>query len=432
MATFITYTDDDDNVTRYRVRWNYRPKNIDGKPCDERDFAPSREKEARAFHASLEASPSAPRGGRRVMDIMTAYLASDEYAAHELRTRNDIETCIRKHIIPGLGAIEHSRIEPAMVKKFLKDLTLTGFAHLSKPDDSIADPKARRAAQKARTARRVAVPTANKVLRWSKAIMRWARVEGLTKSYAFDEVKTLPDRRPKAERRKPPRAYSDDEKLVLLEACETLQERTVLEVDWDSGMRRGELFAFHWEQALWGTQEIHVDRALDVDGSVKDVKTHEDRVVSVLDDGWAALQRWAVHIADARGVPIAELTGFVFHTDDDRPLDAVWEARHAGQYVKRRPVDRPGTKSAEEVLVLTDGIRRRSGIHLELGHCRDTYAAELLATPGVGAEELKFAMGHETVETTLRHYAVWLAGRRSQIASLVASARAARRALANA
>lgn len=424
MATFIERKNADGEIVGYRVRWNYRPKSIDGKPYDERDFALSREKQARELHAGLEASPSAPRGGARVMDIMAAYLASAEYAAHELRTRNDIETCIRKHITPGIGSIKHNRLEPTDVKRFLRDLTTTGFAHLSKADEN--------GKQVNRPARKVEVPTANKVLRWLKAIMRWARVEGLTKSYAVDEVKALKDKRPKAKRRKPARAYTDDEKKRLIAACVTLQERTVLEVGWDSGMRRGELFAFHWEQVQWESQEIHVDRALDVDGSVKDVKTHEDRFVPVLDDGWTALDRWAEHIAAARGCDVDDLEGFVFLTDDGRPLDAVWESQHAGHYVERRPTKKAGTKGSDPVRVLTEGIRLRSGIHLELGHCRDSYASELLATPEVGAEELKIAMGHETLETTLRHYASWIAERRTHIASLVAAARAERRALAGA
>lgn len=412
-------------ITGYRVRWNYRPKSIDGRPHDERDFVANREAEARAFWAALQANPTAPGRRDRMMDLLATYMESPEFGQLEQRTRRDIEACVRKHITPAIGTIKHSRLTSLDVIEMLETMTSTGYPHLSKPTGD--DPVARASSQRRLAARPVSVPTANKTLRYLKAIMRWARPRGYTTSYAVDEVQGLKDLRPKSARRAPARAYTDDEKDRLRAACATHQELTVVELDWDSGLRRGELFALHWDQVLWDEQEIHVNRALNPDGSTKDPKTHEVRFAPVFDDGWAELARWAAVCAQQRGCEVEDLDGFVFLTRDGRPLDGVWEQQHAGRYVQRSPTTKPGTKGVP-TRVLTDGIRKRSGIHLELGHCRDTYASELINS-GVEAEELKMAVGHETLETTLRHYGAWLRARRKQLQSLVRAAREARRSV---
>ncbi len=412
-------------VIGFRVRWNFRPRSIDGKPYDERDFVLKNEDAARAFYAALDDNPVVPSRRDRVMDLMATYLESTEYAQHEQRTRIDMEACIRIHINPAIGTKKHSRLTSIDVINMLDTLVTTGYPHMSKPDESIDDLKARVAAQKRLPANPVSVPTANKVLRYLKAIMRWARPRGFTQSYAVDDVKGLKDLRPKSERRAPARAYTDEEKDALRGACATQQELTVVEFGWDSGLRRGEMFAAHWDQILWDEQEIHVTRALNPDETTKDPKTHEIRFAPVLDDGWRQLKRWARICAKERGCTVKKLEGFIFIDETGRPLDARWESRHAGKYVKRSPTKRPGTKGTPTTL-LTDGIRKRSGIHYELGHGRDTYASELI-NAGVEAEELKMAVGHETLETTLRHYGAWLRARRKQLQHVVRASRKARK-----
>lgn len=378
MATLIETTRDGRPL--YRVRWNYRPRSIDGQPYDKREF---RDRGAAlAWKEAVEQSPVAAPGGRtRVIDVTHAYLHSDHFAQLEQSTRKDYESTIRCHINAGLGAEPVDRLTPKRVRKWQSELLATGFTHIG-------------FSGKTRPARHVKVPTANKALRIARAVFKWAPLDDLPTTDAFQRVPSVKDRRPQDERKSVARPYSPQEIDTLVGACDTMIERAVILTTKDSGLRRTEVFALEWDCVDLDAGLIHVRRALNPDGSYKVPKTYEQRTVVVFEDGLAALKEWREH---------APATSLVFPRIDGRPMNDSWERLHAGQYRDRT-----------EGRVLTDGIRARSGIHLELGHLRDTYGQTLIA---LGASDIEITMnlGHESVETTRRHYAAQLAPLRESL-----------------
>lgn len=343
----------------YIVRWNYRPRTVDGKPYDQRKFRSHTE--AKAWHRTV--TPGT-RSGRTTIAHVAEVWTVEHVAQLATRTRADYEQAVRLRIIPGLGTKHPDKLTPREASQWVRNLD-------------------------------VSPPLANKTLRIAKAMMRWARSEGLTTCMAFEDTRGIRDTRPRQDRRAQARAYTPKEIDCLVAACETLMQATVIQVGKDSGLRRSELFALCWDCVDLKNGVLHVRRSLDADQGFKDPKTYERRTVPLLEDGVRALKAWR---------KVAPTIDLVFCTVDGRPLHTTWESSHAGKYVERKAGR-----------ILTEGIRSRSGIHLELNHLRDTYASTIIAA-GASDVEVTIALGHESVETTRRHYADWLEPSRSALA----------------
>lgn len=362
----------------YIVRWNYRDKSLDGKPYDERSFRKA--SEAKAWDRKVNRQqPGAGSGRVRVHHIVDEWLEL-HVSTLEQRTRKDYEQAARLRIRPGIGPKVADKLTPLDASRWVRTMQETGTE----------------------------APTVNKTLRIAKAMLRWARSEGMTTCTALEDTRGVRDRRPREERRQQARAYTDSEIDDLVAACPLMIEKTVILVGKDSGLRRSELFALGWDCVDLRGEVIHVRRALDADGSFKDPKTHERRTVPLLRDGVKALREWRKH---------APKTELVFTQADGRPLQTVWESRHAGQYKTRRNGER----------YLTDGIRKRSGIHLELNHLRDTYASALLFDGEATDADITMALGHKSVQTTRDHYADWFEPRRDTLAERINRKRDERR-----
>lgn len=363
----------------YRVRWNYRDPSIDGRPYDQREFR--NRAEAVAWHRSVSRDHITAPGIARVSHIAQVYLER-HVATLELSTQADYEQAIRMRINPGLGTKVADRLTARDTTAWLRVLTTKGYPH--------TDHLGRR-----QPAKYTSVPTANKTLRIAKAMMRWARAEGLTTCRAFEDTRSLRDRRPREERRSRARAYTPAELDRLVASCQRLMEATIILVGADSGLRRSELFALCWDCVDLEEGEIHVRRALDRRGGFKDPKTHERRTVPLLDDGLDALRHWRQH---------APPTDLVFPAADGRPLHTTWDSGHQ------------------------PAIRERSGIHLQLNELRDTYASTII-TSGASDVEVTMAVGHKSVQTTRDHYFEWFEPSRNSLRARANAVRRQQRAL---
>lgn len=343
----------------YIVRWNYRHKSHDGKPYDQRKFRD--EQKAKQWHRQV--TPGTRSGRVTIAHICEVWL-EEHVSTLALRTQSDYRQAVQLRIRPGLGSRHPDKLTPREASQWVRSM-------------------------------KVSAPLANKTLRIVKAMMRWARAEGLTTCMAFEDTRGIRDKRAREDRRAQARAYTPPEVDRLVAACATLMEATIILVGKDSGLRRSELFALCWDCVDMRKGLIHVRRSLDSDGGFKEPKTYERRTVPLLEDGLQALKKWR---------KVAPKTDLVFCTREGRPVHAVWESRHAGKYVERK-----------KGRVLTDGIRSRSGMHIELNHLRDTYASTIIAA-GAQDAEVTIALGHESVETTRRHYADWMEPSRELLA----------------
>ena len=341
----------------YIVRWNYRDKTIDGKPYDEKSFR--RLDQANAWHRKVNRSPGITPGRARWSHIIELWL-EQHVSQLPLSTRADYDQAARMRMIPGFGTKIADRFTPLEASTWVRAVHATGFDHL--------DRKGRR-----RKGQPASAPTTNKTLRIAKAMVRWARAEGLTTSTAFDDVRSIRDRRPREERRSPPHAYTVDERARIVQGCDTMLMATLVRLGADSGLRRGELLALRWEHVDLDGGLVHVRKTLDKDGSEKDPKTYERRTVPVLADGLEALTAWREH---------APRTELVFPAADGGTLHTK---------IKRR----------------IEAVRAKSGIHLQLHELRDTYASALIAA-GASDMELAIAGGWRSVQTVRDHYAEWL------------------------
>lgn len=224
--------------------------------------------------------------------------------------------------------------------------------------------------QRELTALGVTPVTLNHALRTLRALYVWARSVGITDNQAPHHARAIRSRSHPT----PPRAYKPDELDAIANAAERLRDRTLFYLAAATGLRKSELFNLRWE---------HVTLGRDPMVTVVTSKTSAGRrtVPVMLDVGINAINEWAEH----------GTTGLVFASLAGTPLSRNW---------------------ARDVL---PKVRKASGIHVQMHELRDTYASILIAT-GAGEAEITMALGHASVETTRRHYAVWLEPRKWQSA----------------
>jgi len=223
--------------------------------------------------------------------------------------------------------------------------------------------------------------TANKALRTLKAMNRWARSAGISENRVIDDVRPLEAPRPA-----PARAYTPDEVERIANGCDLLRDRTLVLVAAYSGLRWGELVVLEWADVHLDDATIVARHALDLGGTRKAPKSGKARPVAVLAPGVEALRMWSEHSSGS---------GLVFPSRAGTPLGSSW-------YRPTGPLGR---------------ARKASGIRFEPHQLRDTYASILIATGDVSEMELSMVLGHESLQTTKRHYAEQYDKRRAQIAT---------------
>lgn len=156
----------------------------------------------------------------------------------------------------------------------------------------------------------------------------------------------------------------------------------------DAGLRPGELFALRWQDVSLDRSEIFVCRALDdLSRQIKETKTTKGRRLLAIS---AATRDALATIRPADGV------GLVFPSPrTDRP----W---HGSNFL--RNVFGPTIK--------------RAGVKCRPYDVRHT-TATLLISAGVSVKVVSERLGHEDIQTTLRHYAHVMPGQQAAAASVM-------------
>lgn len=323
----------------YRVRWNF--KRIGGKlTYDEKRFRSKRE--AQAFDAIVTAAHTTTTETITVAQLYALWLERHVYTdACQLRTKKDYRTQFQLRILPYMGNTQVSKLTARNVADFREWM-------VARPTGST---------------------TVNKTLRTLKTMIRWGRSEGLCTNFAIDGVQGVKGKSPK-----PAHPYTPDEVQQIVRGCKWLREATLILVAAYSGLRWSELRALRWSDIDFGSGQIDLTRALDLNHQPKETKSARHRIVPVFDPGLDALKVWQQEVSP---------TGFelVFPTRNGFPL------REHGWYGKRLPK-----------------IREACGIHFDLHELRDTYASILIQTNDVTAEMLTLWLGHKSVQTTLNRY----------------------------
>jgi integrase len=373
--------------TIYRVRWNYRT--VNGREVfDEKDFGSKGD--ARAFEKRVTAMTTRSTERINVAELASAWLVGHVAAVdHDgnrrcsKRTEKDYREQLSLRILPALGHMRCARLTPAVVAKWQQDMLATERTIRVRERDANG-----RLIRVDRTAPTSAAAV-NKSLAVLKAMVRWGRGQGLTDTRAVDDVRPLPQPRPKAAR-----PYDPDEIDRIAAGCELLRDATLVYVAAYTGLRWSELCALEWGDIDLRGATIELTRALDMDRTTKSPKSGADRIVPVLEPGIDALRRWREHAPD---------TALVFPDENGGPLRSNWY-RH----------DRSTSEITAEDRNL-GRIRKTCGIHFEPHQLRDTYAS-LLIQSGIGEAELTLWLGHRSIETTLRRYGKLFERRKAALA----------------
>jgi integrase len=359
----------------YRVRWNYRT--VDGREVfDEKDFRSK--SAAKAFDKRVVAATSTSTERITVAELAEQWLvrhvsAVDHEGTRRLakRTEKDYREQLRLRILPLLGHMRCARLTPAILADWQQQALAMERTERARERD--ASGKLIRVERTVLTSPAVV----NKSLNTLKAMIRWGRSQGLADNRAIDDVRRLPQAKPK-----PPKPYAPDEIDRIATGCELLRDATLVYVGAYSGLRWSELCALEWRDVDLEAATIDLARTLDIDRTTKEPKSGEQRIVPVLDPGIEALRAWREHAPD---------TDLVFPDQNGKPLRSNWY-RH----------DRTTTEVTSEDRNL-GRIRKACGIHFEPHQLRDTYAS-LLIQSGIGEAELTLWLGHKDIATTLRNY----------------------------
>lgn len=314
----------DNGKPRYRERWFRR-----------RD-------EAQRFDMSQQEVPQQAIDTATVANLADVWL-TEHVTGLSQRTQRDYRLQVEKRINPHLGGTKVERLTPRQVTTWLKTI---GTEHTR---------------------------SANKALGVLKAMLRWGRANGYTTTRAADDVKRLKAPPPKAAN-----PWTPAEVEELAEAMPGLRDRTIIYLAAYSGLRFSELRALRWQDVDLDEGVVHVAHSLDLDGSLKPPKSHQERSLPILRPGLAALREWR---------------------DATTGTDFIFRTRHGGTLSK------DWYKTVHQV----------TGRRVYLHELRDTYASILIAA-GIGEMELTMWLGHTSVELTRRRYARLYASRQSQIA----------------
>lgn len=162
------------------------------------------------------------------------------------------------------------------------------------------------------------------------------------------------------------------------------QDRNLVEVWWNGGMREGEMFAVQWPDVDWKKQGIWVSRNI-VNGVEQPTKDSETRFVYLGPRGMAVLTRQRAH---------TQLAGK--HIFINTATGTNWTS---GDHFRRRMVR--WCKRAE--------IRYRPPMQL-----RHTYAS-LALSAGEAPLFVMQQLGHATLQMLQEHYAKWMPGVRRDL-----------------
>ena len=171
------------------------------------------------------------------------------------------------------------------------------------------------------------------------------------------------------------------ERVKILEACRTDQERNLYEFWFETGLRTGELIALRWHHIDWVHKIARVETNFTA-GVEKAPKTKAGvRDVELSDEAIAAL---------IRQKSLTSLAGdhIFLNPRTDRP----WEG------------DAPLRRTSWDHTCKLAGVRRRNPYQI-----RHTWGSRMVSA-GYNLFWIAEQMGHETIEMVIQHYGKWMPG----------------------
>ena len=175
--------------------------------------------------------------------------------------------------------------------------------------------------------------------------------------------------------------FTSEERVAILGACRTDQERNMYEFWFETGLRTGELIALRWSHIDWLRKLARVETNFTA-GVEKAPKTKAGfRDVELTPDAIAALtrQKSLTALAD-RHIFLNPRTG------------EPWEG------------DAPIRKTSWDHTCRLAGIRRRNPYQI-----RHTWGSRMVSS-GFNMFWIGEQMGHETIEMIIKHYGKWMPG----------------------
>jgi len=151
--------------------------------------------------------------------------------------------------------------------------------------------------------------------------------------------------------------FSEDDLRLILAACRRVQDRALVQVLIDTGLRLGELVSFRLRDVDWGAGRLRVRG-----------KGDKVRLLALGDQSQAALRL----SMDGRDYP--------------------W-------YSQRRH----GPLTGDGVYRLMRRLAARTGLHVHPHRFRTTFACRFLERSNGDVESLQVLLGHSKLETTLRY-----------------------------
>jgi integrase len=327
---------------------------VDGEWKRRSIFAARESDVARKLRAALsarDAGAQAISGKETVAGYLTTWLAGAESSVRP-RTFASYSQIVGDHLVPHLGRIPLSRLQPHHVQALLQDL----LTHRS-----------------AKTVRNV-----HGVLhRALEQAVRWRLLP--------TNVADLVD--PPRVARQEMKALSSDEVRKVLDSAAADPLEALYRLAITSGMRQGELLALRWPQVDLDRGVIQVIATLEQRRNhapvVAEPKTRRSRrQVQLAAATVESLRRHktsAVEAALAAGRPY-DLEGFVFRRLDERPL------------------------SMNKVYKAWTRLNARSGVQRVRFHDLRHTAATLLLEQGIHPKVVSEMLGHSTVSITLDVY----------------------------
>lgn len=194
--------------------------------------------------------------------------------------------------------------------------------------------------------------TANRYLAFLKHMVRWCIELGWMTEPQVAAIRRI---RQTKEPRGTPRCLSPTEERSLLAAADP-DIRPVLIVALDTGLRKGELVGLEWPA-------VDLERRRVVVGPSKN---HEGRTLRLTDRAWHTLKR------------LESRSGPVFLAWDGEPYDA------------------------ERLRKPFEAAKRRAGIQCRFHDLRSTFAT-VMAESGATVYQIKEALGHKTLEMSIRY-----------------------------
>jgi integrase len=215
---------------------------------------------------AITAPPAVLNGSAHEASAITFKTVADQYSAHKVRPaqyRND-----RK--IAGLRSERTARLRIAVLVEYFGEMPIDRIT----PATPVERFKLERLNTRTRNKTERQIASVNRELEQLRAILRYARNEGLITASPFERSSS--PLISKADETKRTRVLSREEEIRLLKACETPERDHLIPLiifAVDTGMRKGEMLSLTWADVNFKARSITVRATT--------TKTLQSRVVPI-------------------------------------------------------------------------------------------------------------------------------------------------------